>query len=301
MGDGSSQKISSEFLLQNLDYFVKNLSLIANISQDESLKILRLLWPIYIPKKGYFPNYCNFMFYGELEDFLLKKQRKEIIKYGFNQNPSVKDAIEALGIPHTEVGTIFINKKAVDFSYNLQNQDKIDIYPMIYKGIKREFSFIPKYLSEILFVVDVHLGSLAKFLRMAGFNTKYNSSDIGDLELSKISENENRIILTRDIGLLKRANVNYGYWVRNTDPKKQFQEIVERYNISKDFKAFSRCTECNGINIPISIEDVKKRTELPVRITIEYDSFKTCKNCHKVYWEGSHHKKMKIFLKQFTL
>ncbi len=294
--DKSTQIISQEFLLQNLDYFVSRLAFLGEISPDVSLSYLTLLWKAYIPKDGFYPNYCKFSIHGTLQDFLIKKEVSEI-QYGFQGSPSVKDAIEALGVPHPEIGAITVNGNRVDFSYRVQVRDKVEVYPHLYPEMSSLVSIAPEGKPQ--FVLDVHLGGLAKYLRMAGFDTSYQSHDIGDKALSHIAETENRIMLTRDIGLLKRSNISYGYWLRSTDPKTQFKEIVERYSLDSQFTPFTRCTKCNSIIEEVSAEEVSARKDVPEKVTKEYSVFKKCSGCHQIYWKGSHYDKMHLFLSQF--
>lgn len=297
LSDGSSQTISKNFFRQNLDYFIKRLALAGNIPHLRSLSLLRLLWPDYIPEKGNFPHNASILFRGILNDFLFNDQKSEPVNYSFNGFPSIKDAIEACGIPHPEVGMVEANQQSVDFSYQLQPGDNVIVHPMVDPAVKRRFPFIPK--NGLRFVIDVHLGTLAKYLRMAGFDTVYQPEDQGDARLAQIAENDERILFSRDIGLLKRSNVTYGYWVRNTDPLKQFEEVILRYGMARDFTPFTRCISCNGLTEPRSVSEIKQRNDVPVNITNEYKEFKVCCSCNKVYWKGSHYDKMGEFLNRF--
>lgn len=294
--DGSRQAISQEFLLHNLDFFVQRLSVLGSISQDQALVHLQQLWKAYIPRSGFFPNYCSFTFHGELQDFLMKRD-VEAIPYGFHGSPAVKDAIEALGIPHPEVGLVEVNGAVADFTYRLGPNDVVVVYPFASSNKRITRSLTPE--GRPVFVLDVHLGGLAKYLRMAGFDTLYEPQDLGDEVLATLSASENRVVLTRDIGLLKRSTVIWGYWVRSTESKSQFREIVERYTLTPHFDPFTRCTECNGEIHAVDIALVQSRDDVPENITNEYSEFKECRGCHKIYWKGSHYDRMKSFLSQF--
>jgi uncharacterized protein len=170
---------------------------------------------------------ASFQFYAELNDFLPRHKRQVRINYDFKERPSIKDTIEALGVPHLEVCYIEVNGEYVDFSYIIQDGDTINVYPISAKltTVTSVGVGIPELIS---FVLDVHLGKLATSLRLLGFDTLY-CNDYVDEELARISSSENRILLTRDRGLLMRSIVTYGYYVRETDPQQQIVEVMRRF------------------------------------------------------------------------
>lgn len=237
-----------------------------------------------------------FRFYEELNDFLPETRKKIHFSVNYEQKHSVKDAIESLGIPHTEVDLILVNGKSVSFNYHIQSNDKISVYP-VFESL--DISGVTKLRSKPLrdpsFVLDVHLGKLAKYLRMTGFNTKYENS-LDDNDIVNIAGKENRIILTRDIGLLKHKRVTHGYWLRSQQPIDQFIETAKRFDLVSKFKPFHRCTVCNGL-----IEETTKQSvirQLKPKTKIFFNEFYKCLSCGKVYWKGSHFEKMqKLILK----
>jgi uncharacterized protein len=236
-------------------------------------------------------------FYEELNFFLDKKYRKTEFEYHFRGRPSVKDAIESLGIPHTEVDMILVDGDAVDFSYLLKDHDAISVYPvfesMDITGLQH---LRKKALRNPQFVADVHLGRLARYLRMAGFNCLYEPS-YADSEIIRISLAEKRIILTRDKGILKNGKVTHGLYVRSEDPKEQFGEIAARLHLVHLFKPFSRCTLCNEIIEPVAKESVLDQLE---PLTKKYYSvFYQCTGCKRVYWKGSHFARMAKFINDY--
>jgi len=150
-----------------------------------------------------------FRFHGELNDFLPTNRREYAFPHGFLLPASVKDMIEALGVPHTEVDIILVNDGPVDFGYRVQNGDSISVYPAsASQYIPSAVSLRPQ-LQEFRFLLDTHLGRLAAYLRMLGFDVLYRSS-CDDEELAHTSAAEHRILLTRDHGLLKRGEVIWG-------------------------------------------------------------------------------------------
>lgn len=240
---------------------------------------------------------ARFRFYEELNDFLPRNKRKISFEHYFEGNPGIKDVIEALGVPHAEVDMILVNGQSVDFEYRLQDGDRAAVYP-VFEAL--DISTVSKVrqapLREPRFILDVHLGKLAKRLRLLGFDTLYRN-DLQDNEIVDISLKEKRIILTRDIGLLKNKKVTHGYWLRSRQPKRQLREIVSRFDLKNLIRPFTRCLECNGVIHPVEKEAVLRR--LPPNTRKYYQNFFQCAECGKIYWEGSHYQKMVSFLKDF--
>jgi uncharacterized protein with PIN domain len=237
---------------------------------------------------------CHFRFYAELNDFLPPQRRGVAFPHRFVDAASVKDMIESLGAPHTEVDLILVNGVSVDFSYLVRDGDRISVYP-VFEGldITPILRIRPKPLRETRFVLDVHLGRLARYLRMLGFDALYRNN-YGDEELAGISSGEQRILLTRDVGLLKRTVVTHGYLVRETGPQRQAAEVVQRFDLRRSIRPFVRCLRCNA-----SLERVEK-AQAVARVawrTIEnYDEFQACLGCGRIYWRGGHYRRMRKFL-----
>lgn len=225
-------------------------------------------------------------FYEELNDFLPKEKRKNRFKQKFFGRESVKDLIEAIGVPHTEVDLILVNGKSVDFYYLLNDKDDVSVYPVFESFDINDIQHLrPEPLREPKFILDVHLGKLSRYMRMLGFDTFYKN-DLEDEQIVNISLEEKRTILTRDIGLLKRGKVTHGYYVRNTEIEKQLDEIVNRFQLENKIKEFSRCIECN--TLLKSVEKEKIIDQLPPKVRENYNEFFICPNCSKIYWKGSH-------------
>ncbi|BAZ50885.1 hypothetical protein NIES4103_35080 [Nostoc sp. NIES-4103] len=185
-----------------------------------------------------------FHFHGELNDFLPRHKRHTNIGSFFTERASIKDMIESLGVPHTEVDCIEVNAESVNFSYIVQDEDNINIYPISARNfINQKIGLRPEPLSSIRFVLDIHLGKLATSLRLLGFDTLYRN-DYQDEELALISHNESRVLLTRDKGLLMRSLVIYGYYVRNTNPQQQIVEVLQRFDLFNAVSPFQRCLRC---------------------------------------------------------
>jgi len=189
---------------------------------------------------------CEFRFYEELGDFLAPARRKRSFLHAFDGTPSVKDRIESLGVPHTEVDLILVDGEPVPFSHRLTGGERVAVYPMFERfELGQANRLRPAPLREPRFVLDVHLGRLASYLRLLGFDTLYRN-DYEDDELERISRAEHRILLSRDTGLLKRSTVTHGAFVHTTDPRRQLREVLDRFQLDARIRPFSRCARCNG-------------------------------------------------------
>lgn len=238
-------------------------------------------------------------FVGELNDFFPESDIGQPIPHYLIQPSSIKDVIEALGVPHPEVDIIIANDRSVDFSYQLRNGDECSIYPpgnlIMYSPI---IHLTPPIKAVPSFVLDTHLGKLASYLRMLGIDTIYDN-DSDDQRLAEISSLEDRTLLSRDIGLLKRKIVKRGYYIRSTIPRDQLVEVINRYQLVKKITPFRRCIHCNGILNPIHKSVVE--VQLQENTRQYYDEFKTCEGCSKIYWKGSHYLHMQKFIGQIIL
>jgi hypothetical protein len=232
------------------------------------------------------PNIAHFRFYEELNDFLPPEKHKVQFAYQFNGNPSVKDAIEAIGVPHVEVDLVIVNGRSVGFDYRLAGNDSAAVYPVFESlDISPLVRLREHPLRDPKFICDVHLGKLARLLRLAGFDTLYRN-DYTDIQIVQYALPEKRCILTRDRGILKRSAVTHGYCLRSTDPRRQAREVLSRFDLYSRARPFSRCTECNGSVVRADRDAVVPG--LPQRTRECYDEFYKCDSCGRVYWQGSH-------------
>lgn len=239
-------------------------------------------------------NRASVRFYAELNDFLPFEQRMRTQDYNFYVAPSVKDVVEGFGIPHTEVDLVLVNGSSVDFSHRLQDGDRVSVYP-VFEAI--DISTVAKVrqepLREARFVLDTHLGKLAAYLRMFGFDAVWRR-DADDAELTRISSEDRRILLTRDRGLLKRSRVTHGHYVRETNPKRQLTGLLRSLDLVRLAKPLTRCLECN-----VELQEVERdciRDRLPQEVRKLHRQFWQCSGCLRVYWEGSHHRRMQDFI-----
>jgi len=241
-------------------------------------------------------SHATFRFYEELNDFLPFDKKKVEFVYPFDGNPSIKHVIEAIGVPHAEVDLILVNSQPVDFNYILKDNDYVSVYPVFETlDISGVSPLRKKTLRELKFVLDVHLGKLAKYLRMLGFDTLYRN-DNDDKEIVRISLEEHRVILSRDIGLLKVKSVSHAYFIRNQYPKDQLTEVLNHFDLYKAINPFNRCIKCNG-----HLDSVEKETiiqQLEPLTKKYFNEFFRCNHCQSIFWKGSHFDHMTSFIRE---
>jgi uncharacterized protein with PIN domain len=238
-------------------------------------------------------------FYEELNDFLPPNKRKKRFEHNFINRTSVKDMIESLGIPHAEVDLILVNGASVNFSYLVNDNDYISVYPVFESiDITNLQRLRAKPLRKPKFILDVHLGTLAKYMRMLGLDTVYKNN-FKDAEIIEISLKEKRAILTKDRGILKRSEVTHGYWIRSTKIDNQLVEVIHRFDLKSQIKELSRCLLCNSLLKKIAREKVIHR--LPQKVKEYQKEFYYCKKCNKIFWKGSHYTRMKGIIDRLKL
>ena len=219
-----------------------------------------------------------FDFHPELHCFLPRDKRNVTLALAFKGRQSLKHLIESLGVPHTEVGQVTVNGQARGLDSVPHNGDRIEVR-----------AAAPGCPIEPRFLLDSHLGRLAAYLRMLGFDCLYNN-DYHDDEIAGILAEDARILLTRDRRLLMRKVVQYGYCLRSLEPPQQLTEVVRRFDLADKIRPFHRCLRCNHPLQPVSKETVLDRLEPLTKI--HYDEFSLCPACDQVYWKGSHVERM---------
>ncbi|MFH1038609.1 MAG: Mut7-C RNAse domain-containing protein [PVC group bacterium] len=233
---------------------------------------------------------AQFRFYAELNDFLDPARRQKTFSVAFSGTPAVKDMMEAIGVPHPAVDVILVNGSPVDFNRRLQEGDRVAVYPVFESlDVSPVIRLRARPLRKTAFILDVHLGTLARRLRMLGFDTLYRN-DYDDPEIIRTALKDKRIILTRDRGILKNSLVTHGYWIRASAPEDQLREVLERFDLFAAIRPFGRCITCNGLIEEVSKEAVLDR--LPPKTKTSHDRFRICIGCGKVYWQGSHYRAM---------
>ena len=242
-------------------------------------------------------------FYEELNYFIKRNAIKQDIEFSYLGKRSVKDLIESYGVPHTEVDLILVNGESVSFAYIVQHGDQISVYPMFERFNIDEVSRIRETgLRNPKFIADVNLGKLARKLRLLGFDTLYDPI-LEDLDLAYVAMEEKRTLLTRDRRLLMRSIVDRGLIIRSTNVEEQVVEVLERLDLYNKMVPFSRCLLCNGNLSKISQEEdsyEKLFSQLPPKVKIWCREIFICEQCHKLYWKGSHYKKMLNYVNNLT-
>jgi uncharacterized protein with PIN domain len=227
-------------------------------------------------------------FYAQLNDFLPARERQRRIVHRVAAPVSVKDAVEGLGVPHPEIDVILVDGQSVDFAHRLNDGDDVSVYPRFRSvdpaGLRRAGSDPPR---PVRFAVDAHLGRLASLLRLSGFDTLLL---VDDEEIARTAAREGRVVLTRDLALLKRGSVVHGRWVRHTDPPRQLEEVAERFDLVGDMEPFVRCLRCNTRLVATAAAAVADR--LPPRVRTSFSEFRRCPGCDRIYWQGSHYDRL---------
>lgn len=235
-------------------------------------------------------RHAEFRFYEELNDFLPVERRKVAFDYGFTGTPSVKDTIEAIGVPHVEVDLILVDGMSVDFTHLLRGGERVAVYPVFERlDIAPITRLRPVPLRAPRFIVDVHLGKLARLLRLLGFDTVYEQGH-KDATIARRAQLEHRIVLTRDVGLLKRRDVTHGHWIRHTEPRRQLVEVIESFDLRARVRPFFRCMMCNGELERIPEAGVRER--LPSGVRGRFEEIAQCLGCARLYWPGSHYERL---------
>ena len=241
---------------------------------------------------------ASFRFYEELNDFLPRERRRREFSAPCARAATTKHMIEALGVPHTEVELILVNGETSGFGRLLEEGDRVAVYPKF-----ETFDVTPllrvreRPLRRLRFVADAHLGGLARLLRMAGFDTLYDNHYHDD-EIVAIALDEDRVVLTRDRELLKRRTVTHGCYLHALKPAQQFRELFDRLDLAGSARPFTLCLHCNLPLRAVGKADVVDR--LPPSVRELHDEFNICDRCARVFWKGSHHKRMLDMLRSVT-
>ncbi len=237
---------------------------------------------------------ATFRFYEELNDFLAPERRRREFTVPCARAATTKHMIEALGIPHTEVELILLNGASVGFGTILREGDRVAVYPKFEAlDITPLLRVRDQPLRDTRFVADTHLGSLARLLRMMGFDTLYDNG-FADDEIERIAAAQARIVLTRDRDLLKRRSITHGCYVHALRPQQQFREVFERLQLARSARPFTLCPGCNAALHVVAKAQVEH--SLPRGVLDLYDRFSICEVCARVYWEGEHWERIQSLL-----
>lgn len=183
--------------------------------------------------------------------------------------------VESLGVPLPEVGGLSVDGEPATAASRLPAGQ-----PAVAKvaAVRR-----PQPLPAARFVLDVHLGTLARRLRLTGIDTAY-ANDRDDDALIAAAGAEHRVLLTQDRGLLRRRSLWLGAYVRGADPDDQLRDVLDRF--APPLAPWTRCTACNAPLAPSRKADVERLLLPGTRRT--YQDFARCTGCGQVYWRGAH-------------
>lgn len=242
---------------------------------------------------------ATFRFYEELNDFLAPEHRGHEFAAACARAATTKHMIEALGVPHTEVELILVNGVSVGFDCLLRDGDRVAVYPVFEALDITPLLRVREHpLRDTRFVADAHLGGLAHLLRMTGFDTLYDNH-FDDREIAELSAREHRIVLTRDRELLKRRNITHGCYVHALKSAAQLREIFARLDLARSARPYTLCLHCNT---PLrALDTALARERVPPRVAAHYTRFSTCDTCRRVFWEGSHWRRMQALLAEVML
>lgn len=230
-------------------------------------------------------------FYEELNGFLPEARRRRPFSTDVPPGSTTKSLIENLGVPHTEVDLVLVNGESADFSCRLSDGDFISVYPVFESWDVGPVSRVrAEPLRVTRFIADVHLGRLARQLRMLGFDTTW-ARRLADEEIARDARRDHRVILSRDRGLLKRRTVTHGYLVRSLVPREQLGEVIARFDLRRRVRLFSRCMDCNAPLARVERHTVLDR--VPAAVAETCSEFSRCPGCGKVFWRGTHWETMK--------
>lgn len=237
---------------------------------------------------------ATFRFYEELNDFLPPERRRRDFDCVCARAATTKHMIEALGVPHTEVELVLVNGESVGFDHLLRDGDRVAVYPVF-----ETFDVTPlvrvreRPLRVSRFVADVHLGGLAHLMRMAGFDTLYDNH-YADEEIEAIAVRDQRVVLTRDRGLLKRRRITHGCYVHALKSALQFREIFARLDLGRSARPFSRCPHCNS-NLQ-TVAKAEVAPYVPKAVGSAYEDFRACVACGRIFWQGLHWRRLQALL-----
>jgi uncharacterized protein with PIN domain len=236
--------------------------------------------------------------YAELNEFLPTERRQREIEVDLGTPAPVRHLIVNLGIPPTEVELVLINGVSCALEAGLEDGDRVALYPVFESlDVSPVLRLRRRPLRSVRFIADAHLGGLARYLRLLGFDTLF-ANDLGDGRLAAIAAEEGRIVLSRDRNLLMRRAVTHGLYVPQKRPREQVRYVLDRLDLYRLMRPFTRCTVCSGALIGVAKVEVE--TELPPRVLEVFHEFWRCAGCGRVYWKGSHYDRLHAFVAQLA-
>lgn len=228
--------------------------------------------------------------FAELNDFLPPGKKQKSFVLSLKEPVTLGEVSEILGIPLSEVDLATVNGQPAGRSFRPLDNDFIALYPTFETFDISSLQTVQKHpLRFTRFILDAHLGKLARYLRMLGFDTLYRN-DYSDEEIIETARDQKRIILTRDKLLLRSPRVDHGYYVRAVEKHAQLTEVVKKFDLYSQFRSFSRCMTCNTPLLPKRRETIRDRIDPAIYHC--FHEFHYCPACDKFFWRGSHFERM---------
>jgi len=239
-----------------------------------------------------------FRFYEELNDFLAPRRRKRDIVLSFEPPVPVRHLVENLGVPHTEVELILVHGRSVGLEQPLHDGDRVSVYPMFEAlDVSPLLRIRPRPLRDPRFIADAHLGKLAHYLRLLGFDALF-SNDAGDARLAALAAADGRVLLSRDRALLMHRKVQHGCYIRFLEPREQLLQVLRRLDLVRNIRPFTRCMECNGRLQRVDKQQIE--SDLPIGVARHYNAFWRCTGCARLYWQGHHYQAMRAWIDELV-
>ena len=214
----------------------------------------------------------------DLALFLPPKRRGQPVPVTCDGVSTLGHLVESIGVPLTEVGSLLVDRRPAERSYRPRGGDTVEV-----RAVRRP----QRVDGEARFLLDVHLGTVARRMRLLGIDTAYQR-DAADDDLIEEANASRRVLLTQDRGLLRRRRLWFGAYVRGANPDAQLADVLDRF--APRLAPWTRCTACNGPLVPVRKADVESQLQPGTRRT--YDTFAQCRSCGRVYWRGAHSRRL---------
>ncbi|WP_406303530.1 Mut7-C ubiquitin/RNAse domain-containing protein [Streptomyces sp. NBC_00885] len=222
----------------------------------------------------------------ELRLFVPSERRQGRTALVTDGSSTLGHVIESLGVPLTEAGRVLVDGREVPVSHIPRTGESVEVF-----GVERPQA-VPG--APLRFLLDVHLGTLARRLRLLGLDAAYENEDIGDPALAALSAKEQRVLLSRDRGLLRRREIWAGAYIYSDRPDDQLRDVLERF--APRLAPWTRCTACNGRLTDADKDSVQDQLQQGTQRT--YDVFAQCTACERVYWRGAHHARLEEIVEE---
>ncbi|TQK52638.1 hypothetical protein FBY35_3081 [Streptomyces sp. SLBN-118] len=222
----------------------------------------------------------------ELRLFVPSERRRGRTALVTDGSSTLGHVIESLGVPLTEAGRVLVDGREVPVSHIPRAGETVEVY-----GVERPQE-VPG--APLRFLLDVHLGTLARRLRLLGVDAAYENEDIGDPALASLSAKEQRVLLSRDRGLLRRREIWAGAYIYSDRPDDQLRDVLARF--APRLMPWTRCTACNGRLTDADKDSVQDQLQQGTQRT--YDVFARCTACERVYWRGAHHARLEAIVEE---